>query len=119
MAVYSLPREFESQVPGYIAGQPNDEVEQAEAALLARLIAWAKARRPTDENAGTVVRWQVADGFAEYLVAGTEPLELLHLPMGDGYAFPLAHRATKEDILELIAREKAWAALVTRQKENR
>jgi hypothetical protein len=63
-----------------------------------------------------VVRSQVADGYAQYLVAATKPVQLVHLPFGDGYSFPLAERATKKDIVALIDSARAFKALVARSK---
>lgn len=116
MAVYSLPKELENEVPRFQAGQSYDDFVTAEEAFLARLIAWVKARNPGDAYAGTVVSWPYADGRAQYLVAAIKPVQLLHLPLGDAWAFPLAGRATKKDLLALIAQDKAWAELVERQK---
>lgn len=119
MAVYALPKEFENEVPRFQAGQPYDDFVKAEEVFLARLIAWAKARAGAEqEYAGAVVRWPYADGHAQYLVVATKPVQLIHLPLGDAWDFPLAGRATKKDIVGMIARDKAWAELVERQKNK-
>lgn len=116
MPVYNIPKEFAAEVPRFNPQEPYEELMKAEEAFLARLVTWAKERARPDPCAGEVVRWQVADGYAQYLVAATKPVQLIHLPFGDGYQAPLAHRATKKDIVALIESEKAFAALVERNK---
>lgn len=119
MAVYALPQELENELPRFPNGQPYDDFVAAEEAFLVRLIAWAKAQAPAGEpHAGAVVRWPYADGYAQYLVVATRPVQLIHLPLGDAWDFPLAGRATKKDIVALIEQDKAWAALVARQEEK-
>ena len=56
---------------------------------------------------GQVVRWQRADGYAEYMVFNIEPLELIHLPLGDAYEVeaPLIRGLERQDIEEMIERE--------------
>lgn len=45
---------------------------------------------------GRVVKFPVADGYAEYMVVSMRPLVLMHLPIG--YDFRYIHRLTAEDI---------------------
>lgn len=116
MAVFSLPKEFESLVPRYESGQPYEALVKAEEEFVAKLATWAKARAPQDAYAGSVVRWPMADGYAQYLVAATKPVELIHLPIGDAWDFPLAHRATKKDIVGRLDADKAWAEMVAKSK---
>jgi len=40
---------------------------------------------------GSVVRFGVADGYAQYMIASEKPLTLVHLHFGDGYQIPEAH----------------------------
>lgn len=64
-----------------------------------------KKYRPT-ENVGEVVSFQVADGYAEYMVRSIIPLELIHLEYWDAYSFEYIHRLNKDDILKSIQHKK-------------
>lgn len=69
---------------------------------------------PEGEIVGSMVRFQIADGYAVYIVASAKPLALLHLNgFGDGYAIPDAHlRGLKvADIQGLVGRERSLARL--------
>jgi hypothetical protein len=61
----------------------------------------------TQEGVGETIQFPVADGYAEYIVAATKPLELIHLPIWDAYQFQYAHRLTKKDVLDRIKGNKA------------
>lgn len=56
----------------------------------------------TDENIGEVIRFPVADGYAEYMVACLKPVQLIHMPLWDAWHFQYANRLTKKDIVEKI-----------------
>lgn len=103
-------------MPRYDSSKPYEALVKAEEEFLAELVTWVKARAPQDEYAGAVVRWPMADGYAQYLVAAMKPVQLIHLPLGDAWDFPLAHRATKKDIIGRINADKAWAELIAKSK---
>lgn len=44
------------------------------------------ASAESDELVGTILSFQVADGYAYYEVTGTDPLTIVHLDVLDGYA---------------------------------
>ena len=75
------------------------------------LKAWCLNRR-TQEGVGEVIKFPVADGYAEYMVAGTKPVELIHLPIWDAWHFQYAGRLTKKDVLEKVAQQNAIAKLL-------
>lgn len=58
---------------------------------------------------GKLVRFQIADGYAEYMVASQKPLQLIYLDIGDGYQIPNPHMRglNVADIRELVEREEA------------
>jgi hypothetical protein len=62
---------------------------------------------------GKVVSFQVADGYARYMVWRQSPLSLVHLDLMDGYRIPEAHARglNLADIKALVARDDALAAL--------
>jgi hypothetical protein len=67
------------------------------------------------ELVGAIIRFQVADGYALYLVTKvtSKGVEVQHIPWCDGYQIPAAHMRglTKSDILQQINAEKALSNL--------
>jgi len=82
-------------------------------ALLNELEA-AAAKAPDGEILGGIVKFQVADGYAMYLVVKEKPLTLQHLRFGDGYQvdYALIRGLRRVDVQAHIKREKAWSRLV-------
>ena len=70
---------------------------------------------PDGELVGAVIRFQIADGYALYLVSevGAKNVELQHIPYCDGYQIPAAHLRglTKADISQQVNAERRMAAL--------
>lgn len=88
--VFSPPAGFDP--PPFDPMQSFAEGRAVEEAYIARLAEWirANARKP-DPIVGKEVSWPHADGHARYLVCNVEPLELIHLRLGDGWALPSPH----------------------------
>ena len=70
------------------------------------------------ENAGTdtqyigeVIRFPVADGYAEYMVAALKPIQLIHIPLWDAWDFQYANRLTKKDIIDKINQQNSLKKL--------
>lgn len=59
------------------------------------------------KNIGEIIRFPVADGYAEYMVASMKPAELIHLPLGDAWQFQYAHLLGTKEIQDEIDRRKA------------
>ncbi len=70
------------------------------------------------KNVGEIVRFPVADGYAEYMVASMRPLELIHLPLWDAWDFQYANRLTAKDIQKKIDGDKAMAKLFSARKNE-
>jgi len=47
---------------------------------------------------GKEIRFQVADGYARYVVLSLKPVQLIHLDVMDGYTFQYANRLTATDV---------------------
>ncbi len=58
---------------------------------------------------GETVKFQVADGYAEYIVY--KPTELIHLDVGDGYREMYIERLRAKDITDHIEQQKRWDAI--------
>lgn len=70
-------------------------------------------------NTGEIVRFGIADGYAQYMVAEKgRSMVLIHLPLGDEWDIPAAHMRglTRKDILEDIRRSKAMDKLFGRSR---
>lgn len=79
-----------------------------------KLAQWCRdnASSPSD-LIGKTIRFQVADGYAQYMVCSTRPLELLHLDYVDGYeADPILLRGlTLTDVKDLVGRAERLAEI--------
>jgi hypothetical protein len=59
-------------------------------------------KRKKGKDVGEVIKFQVADGYAEYMIASLRPLELIHIPVADAYKFPYIERLTEADIVQKL-----------------
>lgn len=66
---------------------------------------------PEGSVVGGVLRFQVADSYAIYLVVADAPLTLQHIPFLDGYAIPAPYLRGLEhaDVVGMLANDKAWS----------
>jgi len=101
--VYSAPETI--KVPsldfGNVKGY-NEACEKYKADLKAML-----QKRNTGKNVGEIIRFPVADGYAEYMVASMKPVELVHIPLWDAWDFQYAHLLTAKEVQESIDQQKA------------
>ena len=67
---------------------------------------YIKSKGYTGKNSGEIIRFPVADGYAEYMVLQMRPLGLIHLPLGDAYRFPYAHLMTAKEVNAQIEGQK-------------
>jgi len=58
------------------------------------------------KNVGEIVRFAVADGYAEYMVLSMRPMKLIHIPLDDAYEFPYAHLMTASEINKKLEGQK-------------
>jgi hypothetical protein len=100
--IFSPPKEFCKPEFGKLGFEEYEKIEKEYASSI---VEWTK-KHGKGTFAGELVRFQVADGFAQYVVFSLKPVQLIHLPVADGYQFPYANRLTAEDIKEKIDQEK-------------
>lgn len=83
-----------------------------------RLAEWCKSYDETDSDpcVGEVVRWPVADGYAQYMVLSMKRLALIHLDYVDGYRVdPIMERGMRvSDIRAKVKQHKAMDELFGR-----
>lgn len=100
---------------GFVAPDFNwkdiPQYEKGCAELTEKLKKWCIDRNPEQKNVGEIIKFQVADGYAEYMVAATKPVELIHLPFWDAYQSETANLMTAKAIQQKIDQTIAMAKL--------
>lgn len=81
--IYATPTTIPMPEPDY--KRPWDEVIAAENAWIEKIRDWCKRQSGNKQYLGEEVSVGVADGAARYLVCGTKPFALMHLPVGDAW----------------------------------
>lgn len=113
--IYKAPKGFEAPT----LSADNWQVE--EQAYLERLAAEARRGSPGDPLVGEVVRFPMADSYAQYMVWSTKPLKLVHLDLGDAWHIPEAHaRGLRlSDIQSSVDRDRAMKAMFAKARAER
>ena len=116
MKLFAIPDHLPAPVPDY--GNYDPQVEQAKEsehleALKAHLIELGYVGAYT----GEIYRDQIADGYAQYMVAdsGGRQFGLVHLPYGDGYASRDVAFLPKREIIARLEQQRRVAALFSRK----
>ena len=73
-------------------------------------------KRNNSKNVGETIQFPVADGYAQYMVLGMKPLELVHIPLWDAWDYQYVNRLTAKDVNEKIAGQKAMEKLFPAKK---
>lgn len=85
--------------------------EAACEAYTQRIADAARAANPRCDIAGEVIRFPIADGYAEYVIWDTK--SMIHLDLGDGYAIPEAHERglRPKDLRDKVAQRRNREAI--------
>lgn len=97
--VYLLPEGFEAPDFNW---EDIPQYEKACADLTTNLKKWCIERNPDQKNVGEVIKFPVADGNAEYMVAATKPVQLIHLPFWDAWQSENAELMTAKAIQDKV-----------------
>ena len=81
----------------------------------AKLKKWCLERNSEQECVGEVIRFPVADGYAEYMVAAIKPVQLIHLPYWDAYQSETAPLMTAKAIQDKVDQAKALEDLFSKK----
>jgi len=108
--VYSAPNDIQPPVFNVLTEQSPDEYFGQEKTYLEKLREYLELRKPKGKMVGEIIRFQVADGYASYMVASLRPLELIHINLWDGYEFRFIERLNAEDVKQMVEQEKKMAA---------
>src|SRR5690606_28294948 len=111
--IYSPPAEV-GPVPTYNWREDHEVNAAREDEWIERLRQWCRENGSGD-LVGEVVRDQVADGYAQYMVMSNRPLTLIHLPVVDAWQSRWAHRWTVKDVREMVDRQRRMAELFSRR----
>lgn len=109
--IYDAPSQWTAPSIEVFMEQGRDEYERQEKEYIERVREFCKKRKPKGQLVGEIIRFGVADGYAQYMVAGLRPLELIHLDLGDGYHFQYANRLTAADVRQQVEAERKLAEL--------
>ena len=104
--IYSAPTDQIGDVPDFQPGESWDVHHAREQLWLDKLTLWVK-QNGQGELAGESLYFPQGDGQAHYLVYKEKPLQLIHVPLGDAWQFPWAHKLNLTDVRESVQRRKA------------
>ena len=73
---------------------------------------------PPGEVVGGLIKFQVADGYAVYIVTKAAPLTLTHVPFGDAYQVhdALIRGLRRADVLASLERDRKLSAIFAKKK---
>jgi len=111
--IYSTPNELTIPVLGGITSKNINSKIKAHDAAVAKYVEdlkeWLTSKGYTGKNAGEILRFPVADGYAQYMVISMKPLSMFHLELDDAWQFQYAHLLTAKEINEKIKQQEALA----------
>ena len=102
--IYSAPEHIKK--PDYNWSNGNDNWEEEEKRYINEIIANNKTMGYNGKNMGEILKFPVADGYAEYMVLEMRPLRLIHLEILDGYEFQYAHLMTASEVEAQLKRQR-------------
>ena len=109
--IYGIPKEFKDTLPDIF--QNYEKYEALEKQWLADLSDVIRADNGVGQYIGQTIKFPVADGQAVYMVKQLSPrVELIHLPLMDGYQFQYAHLMTATEIIKKITIEAELEAFL-------
>lgn len=110
-----LPARFDP--PRFIPSEPFAAWETRSAEYIQRLKDWIKTNYGEGEYIGEEINFPVGDGYARYLIVSLKPATLMHVPLGDAWNFPYAHRLTVKDIRAEAERTAALRKLFSKENQ--
>jgi len=114
--VFNPPKGFK---PPELDINDFNQYEQVCDNYLKRLKKWCLDNTTSNSNlVGEIIRYGVADGYAQYMVYSTSPLQLIHIDIMDGYsADDIWLRGLRvSDVKTMVAQEKAISKLFAPKK---
>lgn len=99
--------------PEWVSPYNYEEQQRLNQEYVDTLAAMAKENGKSD-LLGQIVRWQRGDGYAQFMVWNTKPLELIHLEIDDAWDVEeaLIRGLRVSDIKEMLERDRRWNELL-------
>lgn len=98
--IYDIPEKFKKTIPNCFDCKGN--YQELEKEWIGRLSNYIRDNYGSGQYIGRTLRFAVADGEAIYMVMRTSPVQLIHLPLMDGYQCQFAHLMTAKEIKKQI-----------------
>jgi hypothetical protein len=115
MKVYGIPKEVPFAEPDY-RNYNRDVEERREIAHQEALKTWMVDQGCNGERTGEVVRFGVADGYAQYMFADRgRSSYLMLLPYGDAYQYQHVEFLPQAEIIKLLDQEKRMSEIFARR----
>lgn len=109
MKVYSCPDELPAPEVDY-RNYDYDRERAREHEHQQQLKAWLQRNGYSGARTGEVVRFGVADGYAQYMLADGPRSILIHLPYGDAWQYGDVQFLPKAEIVRRIEADKKLAS---------
>ena len=108
--VYTVPKEVnlpEIDFSNFNRKEYDQKIEN----FISELRSHIKKLGYTGKNSGEIIQFQVADGYAQYMVLSMKPLQFIHLEIDDAWTFQYIHLLTAKEVNEKISQQKAFKKL--------
>ncbi len=112
-----MAKVFASPIPApTIRFETREQYFRDEKTWLDSLRDWCKLNGK-GELRGEEIKTPVADGYARYMVLTSTPLQVIHIPLGDGYrAGAIWERGLRvSDVRAMAKQERAWDAIFAKK----
>lgn len=117
--IYNAPSEIKLPEFNWKDLKASKEAELKYEADLKQYLIERNARERKDiTDVGEILSFPVADGYARYMLARMEPLELIHIALDDAYEFQYVGRLTVADVKDKIKSNKELAELFAKRKQG-
>lgn len=115
--VFPLPQKFKDTVPDAFKIKNYQEAEEV---FIKKISTWLKLRNSVEDSnyIGETIKFPIADGAAVYAIASLKPLQLVHLPLLDGYQAPDVDLMTAKRVKEKVDTHKSLQAYFDRVPEE-
>jgi len=115
--VYSTPdKEIPLPKPDY-SKYDREKEQAAEDKYKADLVKYLNEKGFKEPETGYILKFQVGDGYAEYMVVSVTKPAVLHITLGDAWEYGI-NRFSKKGFADEIKAQKNWEAAVERMTKK-
>lgn len=112
--VFTTPNQ-EVPLPEWNFKNTTEQNQQAEDAYIAKLIEYLHRKGYRQPDTGYILKFQVGDGHAKYMVISTDKPRVFELELDDHWQYPIG-RFSKKGFLDEIKSQKAWDQTLNKLK---